>query len=361
MPVTHLFDHQIDQLVADITRLDQAGGSDSAALLRIRSTVSRELLESDSMVVTTAALGRLKSESASQRLLGIVSYCAEHFIVGSQVLSVVAFPISIRMLSLNQKQIFIRIGERGALKDLAQKIGEAVSASKVTIDTRLYQGQSLFGMKAKDIRSFLIQLADGKIYPQSGPPEFQISAEVDGPWRLAYFLGVEVMEAPRYPQLNDWPIQMRSRGWLDDAGAAIECADEILFNTEVQTEAQSHGAFYLSRALEVGTRANRALQIIETLKCLGVDGFGLNIYLTSSALGMQVRTLMVCPLLVLENKWNLQKDESVWDFQCEVERHALDLMPEFEPQTLQRIEPEEYERLALKHKAPLFRIINKAS
>ena len=361
MSVIQFLNHQVDQLVADVMRLDKAGGSDSAALLRIRSRVSRELLESDSMELTTAALGRLETESAAQRLLSILSYCSEHFVVGSQVLSVVALPVSIQLRSLNHHQTSLRKGERGALKELAQKMTNTLGADQVIFDTRLYQGPALFQMKAHAMRSFLMQLASGTLYPSGGPPEFQMSAEVDGPWRLAYFLGVEVMQAPKYPQLNDWPIQMHSRAWLDEPSAAIECADDVLFNVDVHAEAQSHGAFYLRRALEVGAKANRALRMVETFKFLGVDGFALNIYITSCALSMQVRTLMVCPLLVLENTWHLQNDESVWDFQCEIERIALDLMPEFEPQTLQRVEPDEYARLATRHQAPLFCIINKTT
>jgi len=361
MSIIHLLDHQVDQMVADVTRLEKAGGGDSAALLRIRSTVSRELLEGENLTVTTAALGRLESEAAAQRLLSILSYCAEHFVVGTQVLSVVALPVSIRLRGLNHQQTTLSRGERGALKELAGKLCDAVDASKAVFDTRLYQGPALFQMKARDMRSFMTQLSSGTLYPQGGPPEFKIRTEVDGPWRLAYFLGVEVMESPKYPQLNDWSTQMQSRAWLDEPSAAVECADEILFNANVTGEAQSHGTFYLCRALEAGAKANRALRIIETLKALEVDGRGLNIYLTDCGFKQQVRTLMVCPILVLENKWDLLKDESLWDFECELQRLALDLMPEFESQALMRVETDEYERLTAKHQVPMFRIVGKAS
>ena len=70
---------------------------------------------------------------------------------------------------------------------------------------------------------------------------------------------------------------------------------------------------------------------------------------------------MVCPMLILENKWDLLKDESLWDFECELQRLALDLMPEFESQALMRVETDEYERLTAKHQVPMFRIVGKAS
>jgi hypothetical protein len=70
---------------------------------------------------------------------------------------------------------------------------------------------------------------------------------------------------------------------------------------------------------------------------------------------------MVCPLLAFEQKWDLMYEESVWDFQCELERLAMDLMQEFEPQCLQRVEPDVYERLAIKHHVPLFRLVGKAT
>ena len=196
MSVTNLRDHQVDQLIADVTRLNQVGGSDAAALLRIRAVVSRELLECDDMDLTTAALGRLESESAAKRLLSIVNYCSEHFVVGAQVLSIVALPVSVRLQSLNQQQMSLRMGERGALKDLAQKMVDAVGARRVIFDTRMYQGPALFQMKPRDMRAFLMQLVDGTLYPLGGPPEFSVYSEVNGPWRLVYFLGVEVMDKP---------------------------------------------------------------------------------------------------------------------------------------------------------------------
>ena len=355
MPVTNLRDHQVDQLVADVTRLDQVGGSDAAALLRIRAIVSRELLDCDDMDLTTAALGRLERESAVKRLLSIVNYCSEHFVGGSQVLSVVALPVSIRLQSLNQQQMSIRTGERGALKDLAQKMVDAVGARHVVFDTRMYQGPELFQMKSRDMRAFLMQLVDGTLYPLGGPPEFSVYSEVNGPWRLVYFLGVEVMDKPKYPSLEDWPVQMKSRGWLDHASAAIECADEVMFNANVQAQAESHGVFYLSSALRAGMKGHRAIRIAEMLRALEIDGGDLIIYLTDSGLGCQVRTLMVSPLLAFEQKWDLMHEESIWDFQCELERLALDLMQEFEPQCLQHVERDEYQRLAMKHHVHLFR------
>ena len=361
MPVVNLLGYQIEQLVADVMRLDQSGGSDSAALLRIRNTVSRELLESDLMEVTTAALGLLNTDTAANRLLSILAYCSEHFEIGTQVFSVVALPISIRMRALNRQHTSLRRGERGALKELAEKMRSATGANKVIFDTRLYRGTDLFQLRSRDMRRFLMQLAAGTLYPKGGPAELEISSTADGAFQQVYFLGVEVMDVPKYPQLDDWPIQMQSQAWLDFPSAALECADDVLFNANVQVEAQSHGIFYLARALDAGAKGDRDLRITEMLKALGSDGRGLQMYLTESPLRNQVRTLMVGALLTLEYKWDLLKDETIADFQRVLERLVHALFQDFETTHIHRLNSQEYGIQAVKQHVPLFRIVGSAT
>ena len=49
MSVKNMLEHQIETMVTDVNRLEITGGSDAAALARIRTTVSHELLTCDVM------------------------------------------------------------------------------------------------------------------------------------------------------------------------------------------------------------------------------------------------------------------------------------------------------------------------
>lgn len=356
MSVVQIAELQIDQLVKDVMRLDKTGGSDVAALLRIRELVRRELLERDSMEITSSALGRLKSNSAAKKLLHILAYCAEHFEVGSKVYSVVAVPVSVRLSGLNQHGTTLRKAERGPLKEMARMIAEAVGANRVALDTRMYQASAMHQLKARDMRSYLMALAAGTLYPK-GPDELELKTQSANAWQLVYLLGVEVIDLPKYPSLDDWPIQRQTGRWLDEASAAIECTDEVLFNPDLFAQAHCHGVFYLSQSLIAGARGHRALRIADMLRALGQVGNGVQIYLTGVLLRQQVRTLMVSPLLALEYTWNLMQEETMREFQSELERVAHEVLDEFDLGCIDWLDADEYERQAMKHQVPRFRIV----
>ena len=360
MPIKNMIDHQIAAMVADVNSLDNSGGSDAVALVRIRTTVSHELLNCEYMEITTRALGALENDSAAQRLLAIVNYCSEHFPVEGRVLSAVVLPVAIQLRALDNKQMSIDNGERGALRDLAVAMVQSVGARKVSFDTRLYAGASIHQMKSRDLREFLLQLENGILYPKGGPRGMKLHAISDvATWQLAYFLGVEVIDSGKFPSLNDWPVQLQSSGWCDHISAAIEYSDEILFDEDVQAQAVSHGVFYLGRGLEAGEKGLRSLRIKEMLAALGTDGIGLQIYCTQVENAHQIRTLMVCHLLTLEHKWNLLREETLAEFQRELEQLAQTVLPEFDALCIVLLDEEEYSAQAKEHQVPLFRFVGK--
>jgi len=359
MSVKNMLEHQIETMVTDVNRLEISGGSNAAALARIRTTVSHELLTCDVMEITTGALGALEQESAVKRLMGIVSYCSEHFRYEDRILSAVVLPVSIKLRALNRVQMSIDKGERGDLRDLSVKMVQALGARKVIFDTRLYNGTDLNQMKSRDVLGFLLQLEAGVFYPSGGPRAISLQAESQPSWKSAFFIGVEIVDIRKYPGLNDWPVQMQASGWCEHPRASIEYCDEVLFNVDIEAEVSSHGAFYLARGLEAGVRGLRKMRILEMLEALEADGASLQIFCTQIEFSSQVRTLMVCPQLTLEHKWNLLRDETLWEFQQELERLALEVLPEFDAQCITPLDEEDYKAQAKKFEVPLFRVVGR--
>ncbi len=360
MTVKNMLDHQIAAMVADVNSLDNSGGSDAAALVRIRTTVSHELLNCEYMEITTRVLGAIENDSAAQRLLAIVNYCSEHFPVEGHILSAVVLPVSVKLRALDKNQMSINTGERGALRDLAASMVETVGARKVTFDTRLYSGAAIHQMKSRDLRAFLQQLDNGIFYPKDGPRPMDLHATSDdASWRLAYFLGVEVIDSGKSPSLNDWPVQLQSSGWCDHISAAIEYSDEVLFDEDVQAQVVSHGAFYIGHGLEAGDKGIRSIRIKEMLAALGTDGVQVQILCTQIENSSQVRTLMICPLLKLEHKWNLLRDETLAEFRRELEQLALAALSDFDPLCIVLMDDEEYWVQAKEHQVPIFRLVGK--
>ena len=354
MVIGNLREHQISTLMDHVMRLDKSHGGDSVALGRIRSIVANELLNKDLMDVTITALGRLEQESAARRLLDIVDYCHSHFYFEDRVLSAILVPVSVRLTALDREICAISKGDRDSLRDLAIAMTESTGATKIFFDTRFYEGRAIHLMPSRKLRDYLLQLEQGVFYPANGPQETSIFSEVDGKYRLVYFLGVEVTDLNKTRRLDDWPNQTASRSWYDYPSCAVECADEILFNAHVQAEAQSHGMHYFTRGLQQGERGHRSMRIAESLSMLGSQGKGVHLYCTRTLDEIQARTLAVGPQLSLELRWDLLQGESLWSFQQDLIRIAAEPLPDLDPASVIALEPDEYLAIARKHWVPVF-------
>ena len=68
---------------------------------------------------------------------------------------------------------------------------------------------------------------------------------------------------------------------------------------------------------------------------------------------------MVCHLLTLEHKWNLLREETLAEFQRELEQLAQTVLPEFDALCIVLLDEEEYSAQAKEHQVPLFRFVGK--
>ena len=355
MTVNHLLDYQIAALVEDITHLDNVGGSDAAALQRIRNTVYKSLMSGGPLDVITGALGQIEFDSTAKRFMQIVNYCTEHYRFEDRMVSAIVLPVSIRLQGVGDKQLKISQGDPGALRCLAAKMTAKLGARKIVFDNNLYQAESLYAMKARDLRAYLLQIEAGVQYPCDGPEVYQLCAQSDAPWTLAYFLGVEVIEPNRYPELNDWNVQLHSRAWIEDIGSAIHMSEALrCYKNADKVQTKGLGAHYFLHGLDAGAKAVRSLRIIHMLESMETYGADLHIYCNLSDDRPQVRTLMTGPTLTLEHKWELLENETFWDFQRHLESLANEAVPEFDSRRLIQLDMDTYSDQAIKHQVPLF-------
>ena len=68
---------------------------------------------------------------------------------------------------------------------------------------------------------------------------------------------------------------------------------------------------------------------------------------------------MICPLLTLEHKWNLLRDETIAEFRRELEQLALAALSDFDPLCIVLMDEEKYWVQAKEHQVPLFRLVGK--
>lgn len=360
MTVNHLLDYQIAALVEDVTHLDNVGGSDAAALQRIRDTVYKVLMSCGPLDVITGALGQIEFDSTAKRFMQIVNYCYEHYRFEDRMVSAIVLPVSIRLQGVGDKQLKISQGDPRALRSLAAKMTAKLGARKIVFDNNLYQAESLYAMKARDLRAYLLQIEAGIQYPCDGPEVYQLCAQSDAPWTLAYILGVEVIGSNRDPELNDSNVQLHSRAWNDDIASALHMSEALrCYKNADKVQAQGHGAHYFLRGQDAGAKAVRSLRIIHMLESMETDGAGLHIYCSLSDDGSQVRTLMSGPTLALEHKWDLLEHETCWNFQRHLETLANEAVPEFDAQRLIQLDMDAYSDQAKKHQVPVFKDVGK--
>ena len=335
-------DLNIQAIVKDVDRLKSAGGSDSAALLRIRNIVANELIGGGSLDIIAGALGQMKSDSAVNQLLEIVDYCVEHFIVENRMLSVIVLPVSIRARGVADLPIRISKGGRGPLKELAEKMTAALGACNVTIDNRLFTADSISNINVRKLRAHVLKLAEGAAFPSSDLSALQIYAESDARWSLAYFIGVEVIEAMGSPKLHDSLVQMQSTRWRDCPGNAIEMSDEVNFHDSAQVQVVSHGVFYLMRGLDAGVMGQRSMEMVDMLESMGTNARGLKIYCALDSDGSKVRTFMVSPVMALQKEWSLLGQESLSDFQRCLAKLAYKVLSGFDHRCISIVDSETY-------------------
>lgn len=354
MAISSILTHKIETIVKCVDQLNSAGGRDTDALLKIRSIVTNELMSGGSLEVITSAIGQIKSDSAVSRLLEVVNYCSEHFLVDDRILSAVVVPVSIRVHGLTDSPLRISKANPAPLKELAYRLADALRARNVVIDSRLYTPGSLSYFNVPKIRAYLMKLEEGALYPTSGLSALQIFAESDVRWRLAYLIGVEIIEARKSPKLHDGPVQLQSTRWLDLPGAAIETSDEVHRHARAQVQAVCHGVFYLMRGLDVGVKGQRSMEIVDMLESMGPTGRGLKIFCAHDIFGSNVRTFLVSPLMALEGKWRLLGQESLWDFRRCLAILAHRVLSGFDDRCIKFVDEETYSDL-VKGRVPDFR------
>jgi len=349
----NLRDHRVAALVKNILQLDNSGGSDVAALARARDLVANELLHQDEMEVIVGALGQLERESAADQLKAIVSHCHDHFYMGDQVLSAIVVPVAVKVKTLAGHSVAFEKGEGAELRDLASAMRDSLRSRQVQFDSRFYDGQSLYALKASELRMFLSQLERGVVYPESGPRALRLRGEVEPQWNLIYFLGVEATQRDQQRRLNDPSAQELLRPWLHFGACAVEGCWEVFFDRQVAVDAQCHGVWYLQRGLEEGARQLRACRLQAVLAGSTQGTSGIRLYYSPGLDGSTIRLLITSPLMATQYTWKFMAGDTIDVFRMELKQALSGLIPVVDVLELVGLNAQEYAKTARSHGLPL--------
>jgi hypothetical protein len=320
MTVTHLFDYQVDALVAAVDRLARSNGQDTAAKEAVRKQVAGELMNHGRLQVVSSALAELHGEPGCDLLRKIIAHHRETFYLPDRTLAAVVVPIRVRFRSYGKGDFQVAEMRPETVDGMACTVAQVVGSKKVVFDTRLYEGTEVFYFKPHRMLSFLEKLEAGERCPEDGPTPTVIHSSAEPDWRVVYLLGVEVNEPGATLAMNTDEAQRRLMEHRCHAEWALtEASGLMIFNSATTADARCLGFWYANRGVLEGDTWLRGAQLYAL-----VNGFDQGIgevkfrYARDETNG-HVRLLITSDQMTVEHRWKLFAGEGIDGFLQELD------------------------------------------
>jgi len=307
-----IFEHQINTLVSLVQRWHAAGGADHVLELRVREFVSAELIGRGNADVIARAIGAL-GDAEADRLNDMVNHCSQTFYSKSEVWSAFAVPVAV-MWHMRPHRLYIaKRGEQEYLKDMAAGIRQCTGAQAVHLHPFIYSAKTLHMATARTIYGALQNLV---IRAPRFAPDLQamhLRSASEPPWRMAYFLGVEVTDAKSRRQLNEPGVQDALQGYVELGAQALTMPTQK-FNLGAHGHTICYPPRYLHDAIQFGERALRGYRLRQILEEIGKDEARVTLFYAFNQRRYAVELLAAGKWLAFGVRWDLFRDETVDDF-----------------------------------------------
>lgn len=342
MTVTSLFDRQVDRFVENVVRWHHGQGRDQQLEDRIRQQVCGEMLNQGTRTLVDAALNELSGDAAASRLRDLVANCRQHFVLEDRLLSVVAVPVSVKMLSRSDGDVRVSVGRADEIISLGQMMEHILGCRKMVFDRRVYEGKALFSANPKSMLEFCERLEAGEELPEGGPPSAVLSSRAEGAWKMVYLLGVEVRDLDDDLELDYDERQTALLTTRNHAEWALSEMDEVLYSEGAVAEAKCHGMLYLTTALRKGEDLSRGYRLESTMRNFQQGETGVWFRYTYDPTKNCVRLLISGTPMAVEFTWPLFMGERLDGFQHELDRVIDMMVPEDDIQVKMEVPMNEY-------------------
>jgi hypothetical protein len=308
-----IFEHQIRSLVNLTQRWHATGGEDKALGGRVRDFVSMELLGRGNADVIARALGDLEDAEAD-RLSAMVNHCSQTFYRTDAVWNAFAVPVAVRW-HMQRNRIYLAKGGGGEyLKELAAGIRQCVGAQTVMLDRAIYSATALYMANPRKLHDNLQSLVLGPQRIRAAIPSMELRSVSEPPWRMVYFLGVEVTgnNAPR--RLQDTGVQDALQSYLHLGAEALTIPTSPKFDLGARGETVSHHPLYLHDAIRFGEKALRGYKLRQLLEEIAKAEKLVTLYYAFNPLGYAFELLLCGAWLAFEMRWRLFAGETMEEF-----------------------------------------------
>ena len=300
MRTQDIFDHQVTTLVNLIQRLYKAAGADSELATRVRKFVAFELLGRGTADVIARALGEL-GDAEADLLNDTVNHCSQVFYRTDSIWSAIAVPVALRWNIQLQCAYSSSRGDEDFLKELAA----------VILDKNIYSANALYGASAHQLHDHLQQLVIGA--PRLAMPmkPMELRSANEAPWRMVYFLGLEVIDLNGRHRLHEPGVQDAMRSYLHLGADALTRQNCAMFKRGVRGETTCHSPLYMQEAIRYGQKALRGYRLRQMLEELAKEEARVTLYYTFNALQYSLDLLLSGKWLAFEMRWKLFREEAM--------------------------------------------------
>jgi hypothetical protein len=312
------FDYQVKSLVGMVQRLHKKGGADKDLEARVRTFVSWDLLGNRTPDVTTRALGEL-GDAEADRLNDMVNHCSQTFYRTDAVWSAFAVPVAVNW-HMRQHRIYrANRGDKEYIDELASGIRQCTGSKAVILDTHIYSATELFSAEARTLHDHLQTLVIGAPRTTAALKFMSLRSSSEPPWRMAYFLGVEVIDGKAERRLNDPGVQEVIQSYLHLGADALTMPKSVMFNQGARGDTVCHSPLYLQDAIRFGQKALRGYQLRQMLEEIAKAEKRVKLYYTFNPLAYSLDILLSGKWLAFEMRWKLFREEAMDQFLKDIE------------------------------------------
>jgi hypothetical protein len=319
MRTKDIFDHQVTTLVNLVQRLHKSAGADSELVTRVRKFVSFELIGRGTADVIARALGEL-GDAEADLLNDTVNHCSQVFCRTDAIWSAIAVPVALRWNVQLQCAYKTSGGDKVFLKELADGIRQCTGAQAVILDKNIYSANALYGASAHQLHYHLQQLVIGA--PRLAMPmkPMELRSANEAPWRMVYFLGVEVIELKGRRRLYEPGVQDAMRSYLHLGADALTRQNCAMFKRGVRGETMCHSPLYLQEAIRHGQKALRGYRLRQMLEEMAKEEARVTLYYSFNVLQYSLDLLLSGKWLAFEMRWKLFREEAMDAFLQDFEK-----------------------------------------
>jgi hypothetical protein len=313
-----IFDHQVATLVSMVQRLQKTGGKDKELEVRVRNFVSFELIGRGAPDVTARAMGEL-DDAEADLLNEMVHHCSQTFYRTDAVWSAFAVPVAVNWHMQHHRRYRTNCGCKDTLDELALGIRQCVGAQEVFIDKRIYSATDLCATSARNLQDHLQQLVIGAPRLTAPLKSISLHSSSEPPWRMAYFLGVEVGDLNSKRRLQEPGVQDAMQGYLHLGVDALTKPNPampkpVIFALGAHGETVCHAPLYLHDAIRFGQKAMRGYRLRQMLQEISKEETRVTIYYTFNPLAYAFDLLLSGKWLTFELHWKLYSQEFIDEF-----------------------------------------------